>query len=89
MSKKNKVIETLVVAMSNSFYSEVWLPLRALMPDLSVSDIIKQALQLRAMLEAVDENGKVVSVKLFHDDAPKGVEVRKFMGFDKKPKKKK
>ena len=89
MSKKNKVIETLMVAMSNPFYSDLWQPLRAQLSDLSVSDIIKQALQLRAMLEAVDEDGKVVSVKLFCDVAPKGVEVGKFMGLDKKPKKKK
>ena len=80
-TKPTKPVETLSIRLVDPFLSDVWLPLRHLLPNLSVADIVKQALQARAAMEAEDENGGKVSVKLFYEEAPEGVEFSEFLGF--------
>lgn len=79
--KPAKAVELLSIRLVDPFLSEVWKPLLAQLPKLSASDIVKQAIQARAAMEAEDEEGNKVSVKLFYSDMPEGVEFSEFLGF--------
>jgi hypothetical protein len=76
-----RAVETLSVRLAEPFLSDVWLPLKEQLPFLSASDLVKQGLQARAAMEAADESGEPVSVRLFHSGAPNGEDFATFLGF--------
>ncbi len=46
---------TVTVRLSGTFLEETWEPLLATLPEKNVTDLLKEAIRLRAVLESVNE----------------------------------